>query len=142
VRAVQKGPAEERGVSHVHLSGSRKQARHVSPQKLDAITRGMAAHTKQTAPAIWMPAGEHYRGGTATSRLASCSGASWAIAPIFLAIPRCRGLCEHILKGAKRGELPAQQPTKYQFIINLKTANALDFTIPVSLLARVDQVIE
>jgi hypothetical protein len=44
-----------------------------------------------------------------------------------------------ILKGAKPGELPVQQPTKYQFIINPKTANALGLTVPVSLLARVDR---
>jgi ABC-type uncharacterized transport system substrate-binding protein len=46
------------------------------------------------------------------------------------------------LKGAKPSELPVQQPTKYQFIINLKTANILGLTIQLSLLARVDRVIE
>jgi ABC-type uncharacterized transport system substrate-binding protein len=70
-------------------------------------------------------------------------GGLMAYGPTFAELDgRVAAFVDRILKGAKPGDQPIEQPTKFKLVINLKTAKALGLTIPPSLLRRADEVVQ
>jgi putative tryptophan/tyrosine transport system substrate-binding protein len=137
----------------------RLELQSVEVSRAEDLDRAFSAVTKQRAQALVLPGanpvGFINRGKISTfaqrNRLPSMyptreyveAGGLMSYGPSLPDLfRRAATYVDKILKGAKPGDLPIEQPTKFELLINLKTAKALGLTIPPSLLQRADQVIE
>ena len=134
------------------------QVQLVEARSPNEFETAFAAMTRQGAQAIFLPGSSmHYVHRARIAELAAknhlamgCFLREFAEAGCLMSYaPSIRDLwrrsatyVDKILKGAKPGDLPMEQPTKFELVINLKTAKALGLTIPQSLLLRADQVIQ
>jgi putative ABC transport system substrate-binding protein len=115
----------------------------IRPGDVDGVVSASnSLHIKFTARLISLAAAK--RAPLASYRKEAVEeGALFSYAPDVAAVGgRAATYVDRILKGAKPGDLPVEQPTKFELVINLKTAKALGLTVPRSLLLRADEVIQ
>ena len=112
-------------------------------QHADAIVVFGDALTFNNAPRVTALAAKHRLPAIYFGRLFVTNGGLISYGPdmadLFI---RAGGYVDKILKGTKPSDLPVEQPTKFELLINMKTAKALGLTVPTSLLLRADEVIE
>jgi ABC-type uncharacterized transport system substrate-binding protein len=110
------------------------------PQAISLLADGFAIQNRQTIIDFAM---RHRAPLISGWPIFARSGAVCTYGPRLTESYRRLAYCiDRILKGAKPADLPIERPTKFEFVINLRTANALGLTIPPSLLVRADEVIE
>jgi len=130
----------------------------VEVRRAEDVERAFAAITAARSQGLFVEAGRslYVHSGrivdlAASSRLPATypyreyvdAGGLMSYAPNFVDVYRGAAVyVDKILKGAKPANLPVEQPTRFELVINLKTAKALGLTIPPSLLARADEVIQ
>ena len=111
------------------------------PQKPDAML--VFADTMLNRPRVAELTVEHRLPAASLFRLFPSNGGLISYGPDVNDLFRRGGyFIDKILKGMRSADLPVQQPTKFELVINLKTARKLDIVVPPALLARADDVIE
>jgi putative ABC transport system substrate-binding protein len=112
-------------------------------QHVDAILPSSDPLTVTNAPRVIALAAEHRLPALYLFRQFATNGGLAVYGPdIADLFRRAAGYVDKILKGTKPSDLPVQQPTKFELVINMNTARALGLTVPPSLLSRADEVIE
>jgi putative ABC transport system substrate-binding protein len=125
-------------------------ATDLAPAINDAINRGAGALNVLSSPMLQLNR-RLIIARTAEAKLPAIyqwpetaeEGGLLAYGPSFIDIFRQRaGIVVKVLRGAKPGELPIEQPPKFKLVVNLKTAKAINYTVPTGLVLRADMVIE
>jgi len=115
----------------------------IASDRFDALSVGIDALTQANAKTIVSLAGEHKVLTAYPAREFVDVGGLLSYGPSYPDLYyRAAGMIDKIFKGAKPGDLPVEQPTKLELVINLKTAKTLALEIPPNLLARANEVIE
>jgi putative ABC transport system substrate-binding protein len=161
-RVAYSAPAQETGARPARLNAAARvlgvELRRVVVQGPDDFDRFFASASGRGHDAVLVPNVAWFRphlqrigAAAAKSRLPAIgysrefaqSGGLLSYGPApFENAPRLAAQIDKILKGAKPGDLPVEQPTKFELIVNLKTAKVLGLTIPPSVLARADELIK
>jgi putative ABC transport system substrate-binding protein len=111
-------------------------------QRADAIMVFADPLTNFLAPRVVALAAEHHLPATYLFQQFANGGLIVYGPDLADLFRRAGGYVDKILKGTKPSDLPVEQPTKFELVINMKTAKALGLTVPLSLLVRADEVIE
>jgi putative ABC transport system substrate-binding protein len=133
LQSVEVSRADDISRAFSALATGRAEALIVAPSTLTLDNRSQIASLAQTnrLPAIY--GGKAFADAGGLMAYGSSLTERWRRAATYV---------DKILKGAKPGDLPVEQPTKFELVINMKTAKALGLTLPPSLLRRADDVIQ